>query len=195
MLSLEKNNYVLKLDDGRYRLGPKTFQLGHHYERSLNLTDVVTPFLNRLVDHTGETASFYVREGDTRVCLLRRDSPHSVRVSLNQGVAMPLDDTSTGLVLRHFHDARVDSPGIPRDYVRHTSGIVDPLSASMSIPVFGLAEKLVGALTVSGPIGRFDSSDRKMHGFLSACAAELSSTLGSATRYGNAEHFAASPSR
>ena len=177
MISLERQNYVVKLHDGRYRLGPKLMELGHICEASFDILSIVNPALDRIAEDTGETVSFYVREGQNRVCIARRDSSHSLKVSVRPGSTHAFDETSISLVLTDFggvNGHELDD----RELFRATSGVVDILTCSLSIPVFGASGQFHGALTVSGPIGRFDTQDARMRQKLKAAADSLSFKLG-----------------
>ena len=179
MITLIRENMVRKNADGSYQLGTKVLGLAHRYEQSVDYLEMIKPALKRLVAATSETASFYVREGESRICLFRQNSPHSLRVSLRQGDTMPLDDTSTGQVLR---DAELQ-PLVEGSYIRQTAGLIDPLTTSISTPVFGARDSLLGALTLSGPIGRFVPSDPAVRALLHREAAALSAAFGSVSRY------------
>ena len=67
MASLIRRRYMVQLGDGSYRLGAMLAHLGGIYQRSFRLEDHVLPVLRWLVDTTGESASFYVREGNKRL--------------------------------------------------------------------------------------------------------------------------------
>ena len=58
--------------------------------------------LEELVARTGETAAFYVRRGEQRLCLYRVDSPHLLRMHVRVGDALPLDNSGIAQVLRAF---------------------------------------------------------------------------------------------
>ena len=58
------------------------------------------PVLEGLVARTGETAAFYVRRGEQRLCLFRADSPHLLRMHVRVGDALPLDNSAIAQVLR-----------------------------------------------------------------------------------------------
>jgi DNA-binding IclR family transcriptional regulator len=179
MITLIRENMIKKNEDGSYQLGTKVLSLAHAYEQSIDHLEIIKPSLQRLVAESGETASFYVREGEMRICLFRQNSPHSLRVSLRQGATVPLDETSTGQVLQHADR----SPMINGSYIRQTAGLIDPLTTSISTPIFGARETLIGALTLSGPIGRFDPADGKVRRLLYEEAARLSATFGSSRHY------------
>jgi DNA-binding IclR family transcriptional regulator len=53
---------------------------------------------------TGETAAFYVREGDQRIVLYRVHSDRPIRHHLEEGAAMPLGRGAGGRVLTAFTD-------------------------------------------------------------------------------------------
>jgi len=177
MISLERKNYIIKLHDGRYRLGPKLMELGHICEASFDILSIVNPALDRIAEETGETVSFYVREGRRRVCIARRDSGHSLKVSVRPGSTQELDGTSISLVLTDFSDLNAQELD-DREIFRATSGVVDVLTCSLSIPVFGSSGQFQGALTVSGPIGRFDTQDVRIRQKLKTAADSLSVKLG-----------------
>src|SRR5207247_23366 len=89
--SLERCGYLVREDNGGFRLGPAPWRLGSIYRTSFDLEKGIRPELRRLVETTGETASFYIREGRSRVCLFRHNSPQSARHHLHEGAELPLN--------------------------------------------------------------------------------------------------------
>ncbi len=177
LLSLEHAGYVTRLADGRYQLGAKVMQLGTTYRTNFALDAHVLPILRHLADVTRETASFHVREGNKRLCLFRVESPQAVRDFLVAGTVHPMDQTASGIVLQTFQASGLQTP--THKLVYETSGIRDSQTASLSTPVFGYKGQLVGALTVTGPVGRFeDSETNRMTPQLLAAANKLSRILG-----------------
>ncbi|TDM99956.1 IclR family transcriptional regulator, partial [Lactobacillus crispatus] len=69
--TLAAHNYRVQKEDGNWRLGREAGWLGACYQATFNVQEVVEPVLRELSRKTGESASFYVREGDERACLLR----------------------------------------------------------------------------------------------------------------------------
>ncbi|WP_257125717.1 IclR family transcriptional regulator [Pandoraea sputorum] len=92
--ALIQHRMLMRLDDGRYQLGPATFMLGALYQRSLNLGDILLPLMRELADVSGESVSFYVRDDAVRVCLHRVDSTHAVRFHVREGDVLPLEHGS-----------------------------------------------------------------------------------------------------
>lgn len=178
MVSLEKLNYVRKLADGGYQLGTKALQLAHAFEQSLDQRQIIQAALRRLVAATGESAFFYVRENNHRLCLLGQDSPQSLRVTLRVGASSPLDSTSISQVLTEYERPEGEITAYSVDMVRHSIGEFDPLTASISAPVFDRSGRLHGALSVSGPVPRFDVTRPEHRSAILAEARDLSRDLG-----------------
>ena len=180
LLSLEQGGYVTRLTNGEYQLGAKVMQLGTVYRTNFALDTHVLPVLRHLANVTRETTSFHIKEGNRRVCLFRVESPQPVRAFLVAGTVHPMDKTASGLVLQTYHALGVKTQ--TKKIVFRTSGIRDTQTASLSTPVFGDKDRLVGALTITGPIARFgDAESEKMTPHLLTAAAKLSRVLGATT--------------
>jgi DNA-binding IclR family transcriptional regulator len=152
-ISLEKFELLERLDDGRYRLGVEAARIGSVYQQSFALEERVVPVLERLAAESSETASFYIRRGDQRLCLFRADSPYPLRMNVRPGDMRPMDSSAIAQVLTIFDDRK--APG--RDDVElpvYTSGVTDPHVAALAMPVFGTEKRLIGALALSGPVSR-----------------------------------------
>jgi DNA-binding IclR family transcriptional regulator len=140
------------------------------------------PVLRELVNDTGESASFNVREGNLRVCLHRIDSPQVVRDHVRVGDCLDLPRGSGGKVLLAFSG----EPGKAYDEIRNsvvcvTRGERHADATAVACPVFSAAG-LAGSLTVSGPTSRFDAKAvRRIEKLLLDAAARLSRSLGGDT--------------
>jgi DNA-binding IclR family transcriptional regulator len=180
LLSFERSGYIVKAGDAGYRLGPSAFRLGRAYDAAQDLGEHVMPVLTRLSSSTGESASFYVRENGKRLCLYRVDSPHSLRVSVQQGSLLPIDDSATGQVFKRY---RGPAPGVGAAFdetaITCSSNVGPDQTSSMSVPVFGSGAQLIGALTVSGPTTRFDPrTNHAARRHVVSAAGRLSGALG-----------------
>ncbi|TDL38152.1 IclR family transcriptional regulator [Kocuria rosea] len=149
--SLEYWGYLRRDADGHFRLGPTVLRLGSLYRDSFDLGEVIRPALKRLSEASGETAAFYVREGDDRVCLYRHHSKHPLRHHIEEGVRLPLDRGAGGHVLVAYTggDAEVHRQ-VRADGYRASFGERDPETAAVSVPVFGAGGVFLGALTLVG---------------------------------------------
>jgi DNA-binding IclR family transcriptional regulator len=178
LMSFEKRGYVAKVGDGKYQLGTAVLRLGRTYERSFDIARHVMPILEELSKATRESASYYVRNNDVRMCLYRVDSPYSLRVSVQPGSFLPMDQSATGQVLRNFGTG-MKHVERSADWVKASTNVGPEHSSSMSSPVFGVDGHLAGALTVSGPTSRFKpASNEAARTLLRAAAHNLSIKLG-----------------
>ena len=99
-VSLQQYQLLARLPDGRYRLDAGILRLGTTYQQAFNLEDEVVPILERLAAETGETATFYVRHGEDRLCLFRVESASPIRMRVQPGDIRPMDDSAVAKVLR-----------------------------------------------------------------------------------------------
>jgi DNA-binding IclR family transcriptional regulator len=179
-VSLERFGYILRDDDGCYRLGSKVLHLGSLYQRHFRTSELVPPVLRRLVDDLHEGASFYIADGDNRVVLHRIDSARAVRDSVHEGDRFPLTSGAAGHVLRAFAGARGERFDRIRDAMFAASfGERDPEIAAFAAPVFGHGNRIVGAISVSGPLYRIEAlGEAKILPMLFKHAQALTKTLG-----------------
>ncbi len=67
--TLASHHYLVNREDGAWRLGPAAGWLGARYRSSFNVASEVEPVLVELTQISGESATFFVQEGDVRICL------------------------------------------------------------------------------------------------------------------------------
>jgi DNA-binding IclR family transcriptional regulator len=180
--SLVQAGFLKRREDGRYMIGVASLRLAGQYQRALQPAELIMPVLRELVNETGESASFNVREGNLRVCLHRIDSPQVVREHVRVGDCLDLPRGSGGKVLLAFSG----EPGKAYDEIRKsglcvTRGERHADATAVACPVFS-ASGLAGSLTVSGPTARFDAKAvRRIEKLLLEAAARLSRLLGGDT--------------
>ena len=154
--SLENFGYLVRGETGHYRLGPAAWRLGSTYRLSFDLGRILRPELKILCETTHETASFYIREGDSRICLYRVEPARAIRHSIEEGARMPLDRGASGKVLRVYSgEDHAESAAIRAGGHAISLGERDSEVAALSVPLFSDSGRLVGALAVSGLITRF----------------------------------------
>jgi len=178
--SLEKFGYVLRTVDGSYRLGSKVLHLGALYQRHFHTSEIVPPVLERMGAELHEGAAFYVCEDDKRVCLHRIETTRAVRDSVQVGDRLPLTVGAAGHILRAFNGARGERFDEIRQRMYAASfGERDSETAAMAAPVLGPGNKLVGALSISGPRYRIEAAgEAKIVPVLFKYAKELTRTFG-----------------
>lgn len=158
--TLAAAQYVVQLDDKTWRLGPAAGWLGATYQQSFDLNDVVMPLLKELSLGCGLTASFFVRESDTRSCVYRVEGPMDARPSVRPGTAFPLAKGAPGRVILAYSG----EPGAQYEAIRRRGfciGIGERSTddASVSAPVFGANWQLVGAISLSGSTNALSQRD------------------------------------
>lgn len=175
-VSLQKYRLLARLPDGSYRLDAETLRLGTAYQQAFSLSDHVVPALEHLAATTGETASFYVRHGDERLCLFRIESANRIRMHVQPGDTRPMDQSAIAQVLQRY---AAGPPGSEDDLPLFTSGITDPHAAALAMPVFGIGDDLMGALTISGPVSRLTTAHAEaVKGLLTEAAHKLTLSCG-----------------
>ncbi|WP_048438957.1 IclR family transcriptional regulator [Caenimonas sp. SL110] len=157
--TLALSQYMVQAEDGQWRLGPAAGWLGARYQAGFDVNRVVEPALHELVKATGESASFYVREGDVRSCVARVEGPQSVRHNVRIGERLPLNKGAPGRVILAFSGAA----GEPYETIREqgfqiSMGEREAEVASVAAPVFGLNWRLLGSLCISGPSARLSKA-------------------------------------
>lgn len=180
-VSLERAGCLVRMPDKTFALGFEVMRLGSLYQRSFRLDRHVRPILRELVRETGESASFFHRDGPVRVCLFREDSNQPIRDHIREGDVLALDKGAAGHVLTAFSrrldqdERRTLMKRLP--VVSH--GERDAETAAVSVPVFSGRTVLAGALTLSGPRTRFTPSQIAiMSPVLLAAGQELTAILG-----------------
>jgi DNA-binding IclR family transcriptional regulator len=182
--SLERFGYVLRIAQGEYALGPTFLHYGSLYQSSFQLSDHVVPALRNLVRIGGETAAFFVRDGDMRVCLYKVESTSALRSHLKEGERRPLLPGGTGKILLAFSEDAPDHDGpdlasIRKTYLADNAGERHPEIASIAVPVFGRGNALEGAMSFSGPVAHFTKQKiRELTVPLFETAAQLTRQLG-----------------
>jgi DNA-binding IclR family transcriptional regulator len=153
-VALEAHGMVRRDDEGRFALGL----------RLLPLAELARPSLERLRDETGESAQLYVRQQESRVCVLSLESPHGLRTIVPLGATLSLDRGSAGRVLRGQDTGR-------RGWIESVEER-EPGVASVSAPVRDAHGNVLAAVSVSGPINRMTRTPGRKHGAAVAQAAE-----------------------
>lgn len=171
LASLEHAGLLQRRPDGRYALGAEIARLHGVYAAAFSLGDVVLPVLQGLVQSTGESAAYHVKQGRgpeaVRVCLYRVDSPHPVRDHIQAGDVLPLWAGTGGRVLSAW-DPECMARATAREQALYAairqagaySAVGDRLAdvAGISAPVFDAHGAVSGAVTLTMPAHRYDAA-------------------------------------
>jgi len=154
--ALETHRLLRRDDDGRWRLGMRLVAWGSAAGAESGLLDAAGPVLVDLRDATGEGVQLYVRDGATRVCVASLERQGGgLRDTVPTGAVLPLDLGSGGKALL----GEVSGGGWAHSVAEREAGV-----ASVSAPVSDPAGRIVGAVSVSGPIERLSRDPGARHG-------------------------------
>lgn len=200
----------------RYGLGLRLLELGIQAANRLQLHESATAFLEDLHVKTGETAHVAVRDGRDVVYIQRREGPGTLRLFDVVGRRNRAHCTSTGKVLlAALSDAElaallagveleaqtehtITDPDRLRDelaWVRRSGYAVNineakPGAASVAAPIRGADARVVAAISVAGPVGRFRGTPGRE---LTAAAIEAARGISEHLGYPTGEGLLAGP--
>lgn len=151
---------LVRGDDGRYRVGMKLWRLGVRQPTARRLREVARPYLEDLLEATGEHVHLAVRDGLGVVYLERLSGPGAVRVISDVGSRLPLHATGVGLVLLAYAPPEVFAEVLaepPRKFLPNTltgeAELRSRLAAIRSMGVSRSVEELTrGAFSVAAPV-------------------------------------------
>lgn len=188
-----------------YRLGSTVLNLGLSALRQLNVPRVARPYLEKLSRQTLETATLSMVQGDLRVYLEQVPSTQEIKMTVPLGMTFPLyAGASSKAILSTFSDeglraylerselTPLTDYTIPdRESLFHEIEEIRVLgysvsrgerqadAASIAAPVMGSGGSVFGAISVSGPVQRFDRYGHRSIGrMVKESAEELSAELG-----------------
>lgn len=173
--ALEHHRFVARDLHGRFILGPRLAELASAAGED-RLLAASGPILARLRDITGESAQLYRRQGESRVCVATAERPTGLRDTIPVGSLMSMDAGSAAQVLLAWEDsdkirrslahssfsavtlAAVRKRGWAQSVGEREQGI-----ASVSAAVRSPSDKVIAAVSVSGPIGRLSRQPGRIH--------------------------------
>lgn len=157
-VALEQHGLVRRDAQGRFCLGFELIRLGRAAEEQFPLAELARPALTALRDATGESVQLYVADADGRRCVVSLESTHGLRWIVPQGALLPLDRGSAGRVLQ--------GQDLAESVEEREPGV-----ASVSAAVRDVSRRIIGAVSVSGPVERLTKEPGKRFGRQVAAAA------------------------
>jgi DNA-binding IclR family transcriptional regulator len=189
-VALEHHRLVARDMQGRFILGPRLGELSAAAGED-RLLAAAGPVLAQLRDATGESAQLYRRQGDSRVCVAAAERLAGLRDTVPVGSALPMTAGSAAQVLlaweeperlhRGLQGAKFQATTLAAVRRRGWAQSVaerEPGVASVSAPVRGPTNRVVAAVSVSGPIERLTRQPGRLHAaHVMAAAERLSDVL------------------
>lgn len=153
--TLALSRFLVQREDGAWRLGPAAGWIGSRYQAQFDVGSVIEPILIHLAAQTGESASFYVHEGNLRSCLMRIDGPGARADHPRPGALLPLDRGAPGRTIV----AALGEPGDLYERIRRRGfhlarGERSSGAAAVAAAVRGGQGTVLGAVSTSGPVER-----------------------------------------
>jgi DNA-binding IclR family transcriptional regulator len=174
-VALEHHRLVARDMQGRFILGPRLGELAAAAGED-RLLAAAGPVLGALRDHTHESAQLFRRQGDQRICVAAAERPMGLRDSIPVGASLSMLAGSAAQVLlaweeperlhRGLQGARFTATalsGVRRRGWAQSIGEREPGVASVSAPVRGPSNRVVAAVSVSGPIERLSRHPGRLH--------------------------------
>jgi DNA-binding IclR family transcriptional regulator len=151
---------LVRGDDGRYRVGMRLWRLGARQPTALRIREAARPYLDDLLEATGEHVHVGVRDGLGVVYLERLSGEGAVSVISSVGSRLPLHATGVGLVLLAYAPPEVLGEVLaagPRRFLPNTlTGEKELRTRLAGIRATGLStsvEELTrGAFSVAAPV-------------------------------------------
>lgn len=144
--SLERFGYLVRESDGSYKAGQGLLRFSTSVEQDQDMERVIRPILKALVSQTGETASYYIREENHRVCLFREIGSGELRHFVEEGARLGM---GMGAPSKALLASAKEKNKIFISKGERIAGI-----AGVAVPVIHL-DSIHGALTLSGAVERF----------------------------------------
>ncbi len=174
-VALEHHRLVARDMQGRFILGPRLAELAAAAGED-RLLATAGPVLTHLRDVTGESAQLYRRQGDMRICVAAAERLSGLRDTVPVGSTLTMKAGSSAQILlaweeperlhRGLQGARFTATalsGVRRRGWAQSIGEREPGVASVSAPVRGPSNRVVAAVSVSGPIERLTRHPGRMH--------------------------------
>ena len=151
---------LVRGDDGRYRVGLKLWRLGVRQPTARRLRELALPYLEDLLEATGEHVHLAVRDGLGVIYLERLSGAGAISVISDVGARLPLHATGVGLVLLAHASPEVLEEVLaaqPRKFLPNTlTGERELRSRLANIRATGISvsiEELTrGAFSVAAPV-------------------------------------------
>jgi len=174
-VALEHHRLVARDFSGRFILGARSAELAAAAGED-RLLAIAVPALTALRDASGESAQLYRRQGDQRICVATAERLTGLRDSVPVGTVLTMQAGSAAQVLLAWeepdklhrgltnakftaaHLAAVRRRGWAQSVGEREVGV-----ASVSAPVRGPNNKVIAAVSISGPMERLGRQPGRVH--------------------------------
>jgi DNA-binding IclR family transcriptional regulator len=190
---------------GKYTVGLKFLKFNSMLMNTLKIREVALPFMEKLRTISEESTNLAILDGDEAVYIEHIESNHTLRTFTVLGNKVPLHCTGVGKVFCAYMDEellyrsiikkpliRLTENTIPdyatllkelsvikREGVALDNGEMDIDVRCVAAPVFNAEEKVIAAVSVSGPYTRLpDDRVKELKPLVKKYAMEISNAMG-----------------
>lgn len=174
---LRERGTVSENEAGVYTVGAALLSWVRTAETLWRVNASTRGVMDDLVREFGETVTVYVRQGHHRTPIALSEGIHTVRNAVALGSMLPLHRGAAALVLlsgapQLVQEVLDDDPSVDADHLRRrlaqveqegyaeSDGEREVGAAAIAAPVRGHSDRVIAALSISGPSSRFDSVRR-----------------------------------
>ena len=189
-VALEHHRFIARDLHGRFTICAREGELAQSAGED-RLLVIAGPALTALRDATGESAQIYRRQGDLRLCVAVADRLSGLRDSVPVGSALTMQAGSAAQILlaweepdrisKTLKNARFDAAtltAVRRRGWAQSVGEREAGVASVSAPIRGPYNRVIAAVSLSGPIERLGRQPGRTHAAaVIATAARISEYL------------------
>lgn len=174
-VALEFHRLVSRDFSGRFILGARSSELASAAGED-RLLVLAAPALIALRDATGESAQLYRRQGDSRICVAAAERLSGLRDSVPVGTSLAMQAGSGAQILMAWEEPdklhrgligakfnAVNLAAVRRRGWAQSVGEREAGVASVSAPVRGPNNKVIAAVSISGPIERLSRQPGRLH--------------------------------
>lgn len=183
LVTLEHMGYLVRVDKAKYRLGLKLYSLGQAAYSRFDLVKIARPYLERLMEETGESSFLAVSDGLINIIYLDKVVCHStLRIEIPAGGKFAAHCTGIGKAILAFQsDAYIEQYLAQADYhpitdmsitspemlskelqVIRKSGVAQDIQESeiglscYAAPVLDRGGFAVAGISICGPLSRMN---------------------------------------
>lgn len=207
LATLESAHYIERnINTGNYRLGLKNFSLGQAYIRKMDLQDQARPFLETIVNKCNENANVAIIKESHVIYLDTVAAKQALRVTPRVGLRLPTYCTASGKIqLAYMNDEELDHHISTLELKRYTPATItnremlrnnlskaaflgyavdneelDSGVRCVAAPIRNYTNRIIGAVSISGPATRFSDKHLEMEliPLVRQAAEKLSAKLG-----------------
>jgi DNA-binding IclR family transcriptional regulator len=174
--TLETMEYIEKVDDNRYRLTMKLFDIGNEILAKYDIRRIARPFMEKLADQLRFTVHLAVLSNGRAVYIEKVNGPAFVQFGTKIGQSMPIHSSAIGKVLAAYLDEQsldeiIESNPLVRStentitsaealkkflaHVRELGFAVEDEEGEVGVrcigaPIFNQKGKVIAAISVTG---------------------------------------------